>query len=134
MQTAVSVRWAMMVTMNSRLTDPPCILMSQWIQLKPHNCDYILPISLIFICCAKGFKISGTTFLATSFSLLDLIELRCGPGDLETEMEQKRKEKHRQRNAEHKYIPGQNYVDIKKYKKITLVTNNHRPLDTSYPM
>ena len=102
----------MMVTKNSRLSDPPCLLMSQWIQLKPHNWDYILPISLIFICCAKGFKISGPTFLATSFSLLDLIELRCGPGDLETEMEQKRKEKHRQRKAEHKYIPGQNYVDI----------------------
>ena len=88
----------MMVTMNSRLTDPPCLLMSQWVQLKPHNCDYILPISLIlaFFCRANGFEISGPTFLATSFSLLDLIELRYGPGDLKTEMEQIRKEKHRQ--------------------------------------
>ena len=104
----------MIVTKNSRLSDPPCLLMSQWIQLKPHNCDYILPISLIlaFFCRANGFKISGPTFSATSFSLLDLIELRCGPGDLKTEMEQKRKEKPRQRKAEHKYIPGQNYVDI----------------------
>ena len=98
-----------MVTKNSRLSDLPCLLMSHWIQLKPHNCDYILPISLIFICCAKGFKISGPAFSATSFSLLDLIELRCGPGDLKTEMEKIRKEKHRQRKAEHKYIPGQNY-------------------------
>ena len=75
---------------------------------------WVLPISLIlaFICCAKGFKISGPAFSSTSFSLLDLIELRCGRGDLKTEMEQVRKEKHRQGKTEHKYIPGQNYVDI----------------------